>query len=183
MTGATEPRPPTDPDFEADAALDEAEEASPSLELDLDETPAEPGPLARGAAVDQGVLAACAARPRRLSHDRRRRRGALCRQGALDQEAHPRLHDAGAAIDPHRPHGRADGLDGVRHDRDRGRGAAARNQSHQAAEAALQRAAARRQELSLYPHHRRPRAPQLASIAARARSRATISARSPAPAR
>ena len=40
-------------------------------------------------------------------------------------------------------------------DRDRDRGAAARDQSHQAAEAALQRADARRQVVSLYPHHRR----------------------------
>ena len=51
MTGATEPRPPIDSDFDANTALDEAEEASPSLELDLDETPAEPGPLARGADI------------------------------------------------------------------------------------------------------------------------------------
>ena len=42
------------------------------------------------------------------------------------------------------------------------RGAAARGQSHQAAEAALQRDAARRQELPLYPHlHRRIRRPRL----------------------
>ncbi len=60
---------------------------------------------------------------------------------------------------PHQPH-RADDLrnggDGVRHHRDRDRGAAAGGQPHQAAEAALQRAAARRQVLPLHPDHRRP---------------------------
>ena len=51
----------------------------------------------------------------------------------------------------------ADRVDGVRHGRDRSGIAAARSQSDQAVEAALQRAAARRQELSLHPRHRRPR--------------------------
>ena len=101
---------------------------------------------------DPGILAPRAARARRLPHDRGRGRGALCRQGALDQEAHRRLHGARAPAEPHRPHGRADALDGVRHHRIGRRGAAARGQSHQAAQAALQRDAARRQELPLYPH-------------------------------
>ena len=105
---------------------------------------------------DQGILAPCPAGARRLPHDRRRGRGALCRQGALDQEAHRRLYHAGAPADPHRPHDRPDALDGVRHHRVRGRGAAARGQPRQAAEAALQRGAAGRQELSLYPHLHRP---------------------------
>ena len=48
------------------------------------------------------------------------------------------------------------GVDGVRHHRDRVRGAAARSQSHQALQAALQRAAARRQIVSLHPHPPRP---------------------------
>ena len=101
---------------------------------------------------DQGILAPRAARARRLPDDRRRGRGALCRQGALDQEAHRRLYGARAPAEPHRPHGRPDALDGVRHHRIGRRGAAARGQSHQAAEAPLQRDAARRQELPLYPH-------------------------------
>ena len=45
----------------------------------------------------------------------------------------------------------------VRLDRDRDRGAAARGEPDQAAAPALQRAAARRQVVSLHPHHRRPR--------------------------
>ena len=61
------------------------------------------------------------------------------------------------AFEPHRPDDRRDGRDGVRHHRDRDRGAAARGQPHQAAEAALQRAAARRQVAPLHPAHRRPR--------------------------
>ena len=76
------------------------------------------------------------------------------------------------------------GVDGVRHHRDRGRGAAARSQPDQAAQAALQRAAARRQELPLHPHRRRPRGAAADEASRRAhRSRATISAPSPAPAR
>ena len=72
--------------------------------------------------------------------------------------------------------------DGVRLDRDRDRGAAARSQPDQAAAAALQRAAARRQVVPLHPDHRRPlRRRRSSSIAARARARATISARSPRP--
>ena len=53
-------------------------------------------------------------------------------------------------------HDRGDGDRGDRLDHDRDRGAAARSQSDQAAAAALQRAAARRQVVSLYPDHRRP---------------------------
>ena len=51
--------------------------------------------------------------------------------------------------------------------------AAARSQPHQAAEAALQRAAARRQELPLHPRHRRPRgaAPRQAPRRARRQGR------------
>ena len=56
---------------------------------------------------------------------------------------------------------------GVRAHRDRGRSAAARGQPDQAAEAALQRAAARRQELPLHPHRHRARSAGAdASIAA-----------------
>ena len=57
---------------------------------------------------------------------------------------------------PHRAHGRADPIDGVRHHRIGGRGAAARGQSHQAAQAPLQCHAARRQELPLHSHLHRP---------------------------
>ena len=78
--------------------------------------------------------------------------------------ARGRCHDR-----PHRPHGRRDRDDGVRHHADRDRGAAARDQPDQAPAAALQRAAARRQVVSLHPAHRRPRgAADRRSIAARA---------------
>ena len=62
----------------------------------------------------------------------------------------------GAAAGAHPAHdrGHRDGRDRLDHDRDRG--AAAGSQSDQAVAAALQRAAARRQIVSLYPDHRRP---------------------------
>ena len=160
MTGAPKSYPPGEaPEAEAraEAALERelAPDAAP-LDIRLDEPPAEPAQPRARRRGDQGILAPRAARARRLPHDRRRGRGALCRQGALDQEAHRRLYDAGAPADPHRADGRPDPLDGVRHHRIGSRGAAARGQSHQAAEAALQRGAARRQELSLHPHLHRP---------------------------
>ena len=160
MTGAPKSYPPGEaPEAEAraEAALERELAPTPLPSTSrLDETagePVEPRARRRG---DQGVLAPRPARARRLPHDRRRGRGALCRQGALDQEAHRRLYDAGAPADAHRADGRPDALDGVRHHRDGGRGAAARGQSHQAAEAPLQRGAARRQELPLHPDLHRP---------------------------
>ena len=74
--------------------------------------------------------------------------------------------------------------DGVRRHPHRDRGAAARSQPDQALAAALQRADAGRQVVPLHPADRRPcRRPASSSIAARARARATISGRSPRPAR
>ncbi len=70
--------------------------------------------------------------------------------------------------------------DGIRRHPHRDRGAAARSEPDQAAAAALQRADARTTSRSL--HRRSPatiRRPASSSIAARARARATISARSP----
>ena len=84
------------------------------------------------------------------------RRRALCRQGEEHQEAHRRLCAADRLRHPHRAHDRGDQRHRVRLDPHRDRGAAARSQPDQAAAAALQRAAARRQVVSLYPHHRRP---------------------------
>ena len=66
-------------------------------------------------------------------------RGALCRQGAEPEEAGGQLHPRRRPHQPHRAHDRAHREHGVRHHRDRGRSAAARDQSDQAAEAALQR--------------------------------------------
>ncbi len=77
-------------------------------------------------------------------------------------------------------HDRRNAHDGVRAHRDRSRSAAARGQSHQAAETAFQRPAARRQELPLHPHRQRARSAR-ADEASRhpAQARATISARLP----
>ena len=50
MTGAPKSPPAPEPEFAAPLE-DEADEASPAFDLDLDEAEAEPGPLARGAAV------------------------------------------------------------------------------------------------------------------------------------
>ena len=156
--------------------------AGAELDLERGRDPAGIAGARRGG--HQILLAARAQRARRLSDVRRGRRGALCRQGAQHQEAHRELYAPRPADGPHRADDRADRLDGFRLDRDRGRGAAARGQFHQADEAALQCAAARRQELSLYSDHRRScRAAARSNIAARERARAIISARSPAPAR
>ena len=51
MTGQPKAAPSPEPDIDPTTKLDETEEVSAPLELDLDETVAEPGPLARGAAV------------------------------------------------------------------------------------------------------------------------------------
>ena len=51
MTGQPKAAPAPEPDIDPTTKLDEAEDASAPLELDLEETVAEPGPLARGAAV------------------------------------------------------------------------------------------------------------------------------------
>ena len=65
----------------------------------------------------------------------------------------------------------------------RRRGAAAREQLHQGARAALQHPVPRRQELSVRLHHRRSRFRSCASIAARSTAATAISARSRARAR
>ena len=103
------------------------------------------------------VRAHPAAQARRLSHDRGRRRGALCRQGALAAQPRRHLHPADPARDPPDAHGVGDPDHGVRRHRQRGRGAAAREQPDQALPAALQRAAARRQVVSLHRHPPRHR--------------------------
>ena len=83
---------------------------------------------------------------------RRRRRSALCRQGQKRAQAHRQLYAARRPYQPHRADDRVDRLDGLRLDRDGDRGAAARDQLHQADEAALQRVDARRQVVPLYLH-------------------------------
>ena len=106
----------------------------------------------RGAAALRQGRAVCA---RRLSHARCGGRGALCRQGQEHQEAVHVLHAADRPRHAHRAGDRRDRGGRVRHHGDRDRGAAARSQPDQAPAAALQRAAARRQVVSLHPDHRR----------------------------
>ena len=147
------------------------------------ETVAE-GPLAVGHAAIENAVQARADLARRLPHAERGQRRALCRQGQKRPQAAVLLC-AGqrAAAGAHPAHDRGDrgGRDHL--DLDRNRGAVARGQSDQAAAAALQRATARRQVVSLYPDHRRPlgaadpEAPRRADAA-----RDDISDRSPPPA-
>ena len=87
-------------------------------------------------------------------------RGALCRQGPASEEARAELCAGRRSQQPHRADDRRHGEHGIRHHRDRDRGAAARGESDQAAEAALQRGAQGRQVLPLHPH--RPRPPRAA---------------------
>ena len=94
---------------------------------------------------------------RRLSHDRCQGRRALCRQGPKPEGEGRLLHARPRPLEPHRPHDRRDGGDGIRHHGDRDRGPAARGQPHQAAEAPLQRAAQGRQVAALHPADGRPR--------------------------
>ncbi len=99
-----------------------------------------------------------AARPdlaRRLPHAQCGKRRALCRQGQECPQAAVFLragHRAAAGAHPAHDRGHRHGRDHLH--RDRNRGAAARSQPDQAVAAALQRAAARRQIVSLYPDHR-----------------------------
>src|SRR6202166_4669268 len=51
MSGMPKAPSADEPEIEETAPIDEADEASPPLDLDLDDTQAEPGPIARGAAV------------------------------------------------------------------------------------------------------------------------------------
>ena len=101
-----------------------------------------------------------AARPdlaRRLPHAECGQRRALCRQGEkCPQAAFLLCAGQRAAAGPHPAHDRGHRVGRDHLDLDRNRGAAARSQSDQAVAAALQRAAARRQVVSLYPDHRRP---------------------------
>ena len=99
--------------------------------------------------------APCAHLARRLPHAECGERRALCRQGQECPQAAHLLCAADRPGDAHRPHDRGHRGGGNRLDHDRDRGAAARSQSDQAAAAALQRAAARRQIVPLYSHYRR----------------------------
>ena len=91
---------------------------------------------------------------RLLSHAQCPWRCAVCRQGQGPEEARHLLYPALSPADPAAAHDRRNGDDGIRHHPYRGGGVAAGSQSDQALHAALQRVAARRQELPLYLDHR-----------------------------
>ena len=160
-----------------------------SDETDIESINTERGLACRGLAGrrhadHRRIRAHPAAQARRLSHDRRRRRGPLCRQGALAAQPGRRLHPADPAGDAPDAHGVGDPDHGVLGHRQRGRGAAAREQPDQALPAALQRAAARRQVVSLHRHPQAtPNGRSSPSIAARASRPTSISAPSPRPPR
>ena len=94
---------------------------------------------------------------RRLPHAQCRQRRAVRRQGEKRPQAafllRPRQR-AAAGAHPAHDRGNRDGRDRLHHDRNRS--AAAGSQPDQAAAAALQRATARRQVVSLHPDIRRP---------------------------
>ena len=75
---------------------------------------------------------------------------------------------------PHRAHDRGHPHARIRRHPHRNRGAAARSEPDQAAAAALQRAAARRQIVSLYPDHRRPLGAANSQASRRAQPAGTI---------
>ena len=93
---------------------------------------------------------------RRLPDDRRQWRSSLCRQGKKRPQTDRQLYAAFRPYHAHRKDDRADRVDGLRFDRDRDRSLAARDEFHQADEAAFQCLDARRQVVSLYLAHRRP---------------------------
>ena len=134
---------------------------------------------------DRKCGAAGADLARRLSHAQCGERRALCRQGEKRPQAALLLcpcQRAPARAHPAHDRGHRGGRDRLDHDRDRG--TAARSQSDQAAAAALQRATARRQVVSLYPDHRRSLGAADPQASRRAdRGPGDISGRSPRPAR
>ena len=85
------------------------------------------------------------------------RRRALCRQGAGAEEPGHSIYPGRAAAEALAADDLANALDADRHDPQRGGGAAARGAADQALPAALQRAFARRQKLSVHPAARGPR--------------------------
>ena len=180
---ATPRRAGFDPPESADDP--EREDASPPLELALEEAPAEPGSLARGAAVIKSFWRHAPLGPgvyRMIGAD-----GEVLYVGKARsiKKRVAGLHDAGAAVDPHRPHGR------------RRPASMVFVTTETEAEALLLEANLIKQLKPRYNVLLRDdksfpyilitgghEAPQLDQASRRAhRSRATISARSPAPAR
>ena len=155
-------RPEEDIDPSTELVEEDEDQALPEPEQEIDLTPQDLGGRSRRGIARVGPRRhrrswqAGAGLARRLPHDRCQRRRALCRQGQEHPQTDRRLHPPDRLRPPHRAHDRGDRLARVRLDRDRDRSAPARSQSDQAAAPALQRAAARRQVVPLYPDHRRP---------------------------
>ena len=118
-----------------------------------------PRPPHAGRAGHRGRARHPAAGPRRLPDARCEGRCALCRQGAQPEAAGRHLYPAGPPARTAPADGVRDPQPGGRDHRLRGRGAAARSQSDQAAAAALQHRPARRQILSLARADRGPSLP------------------------
>ena len=147
-------------DVPPDILDDDAEDETPVAESRLRRRSRSRGLAGVGQGRHRGHparLVDAAERARRLPHDRCQGRGALHRQGEVAEGARRLLCARPGPFEPPRPHDRRHRLDGVRHHRDRNRGAAPRSEPHQAAAAALQRAPAGRQVAALHPAHRRPR--------------------------
>ena len=120
------------PDILADDAEDETPVAETSSDVDLD-LEASPGSVRAGVEVIRRVRLDAAELARRLSHDRCQGRGALHRQGEVAEGARRLLCARRGPFEPPRPDDRRHRRDGVRHHRDRSRGAAPRGEPDQAA--------------------------------------------------
>ena len=128
-----------------------------------------PGGSAAGLAAIRAALKTMPPTPGVYRMLDRQGRCALCRQGAQPEEPGAELHARGRAVEPAAANGRRDRDHGHRRHPDRGRGAAARMQSDQAPDAALQRPVARRQIVSADPDRRRSRIPATHQASRRAR--------------
>src|SRR5690348_7473760 len=101
-----------------------------------------------GGGADRGLSEEPARRPRRVPDAERQGGCALCRQGAESEKTRRGLRQTGGAALPHCANDFGNGGNDLHLNRVRDRSAATGSESDQAIEAALQRAAARRQELS-----------------------------------
>src|SRR5712671_5275914 len=148
------PQDPIPPDIDpATAAAEEDEEARLPEVLSEDVAAVAEGPLAVGhAAIENAVRLA----PTSPGVYRMLNAANDVLYVGKAKNVRKRLTSYARVNAPQPAHDRGDRERRDRLDLDRDRGAAARSQFHQAASPALQRAAARRQVVSLYPDHRRP---------------------------
>ena len=156
MNGAPKSPPAPEPAFDAAPLDDEADDASPALDLDLDDTEAEAGPLARGAAVIKAFWKHAPLGPgvyRMIGAD-----GEVLYVGkarSIKKRVQSYTTPERQSIRIARMIAGTASMVFVTTETE-AEALLLEANSHQAAQAALQRAAARRQELSLYPDRRRP---------------------------